>query len=123
MTIKLTTSYKISNKLHDAGFKGELCGFWFVEGGFTFDYQEEYDWAAYSFEAILSVLPKEIKFKQKEYCFLMQWSNSSDCYVMGYVCGNLRATELEVWKKDKEDESLADTAARLWLKLNEGGLV
>lgn len=72
-------------------------------------------------ETILEALPKLIKFKGDIYRFWMTFSGSSDCYILGYVCGQIRRSELEIFTY--ENESLADTAARLLIKLAEKGLV
>lgn len=127
MTIRPTTSYEISYKLHKAGFKGKLCGFWFAEGGFTFDYQKEYDWAAYSFESILASLPKNIKLGAKRRNELRIYFETDDvdidestCFIGYQHCQGFRQN---LTVQQQKSESLADTAARLWLKLKEEGLV
>ena len=113
-----TTSYEISKKLKEAGFD--------AEGDFGYSVPDSLnDLKAYGLETLLDALPKKIEFKEKEYCFWMQWSGSSDCYLMGYVHGNLRATGLEVWREDenKNSESLADIAGKMWLELKEKNLL
>ena len=127
-----TTNYEISKKLLEAGFgKGSAfahfkskCGggdILYVFEGIKGGYEAEF--FSYDLETILDALPKKIKFKEKEYCFWMQWSGSSDCYIMGYVYGNLRATELEVSRYDDENKSLADIAGEMWLILKKKGLI
>ena len=127
-----TTNYEISKKLSKAGFgKGSAfayfkskCGggdIFYVFEGIKGGYEAEF--FSYDLETILDALPKEIEFRGKEYCFWMQWSGSSDCYIMGYVHGNLRATELEVWREDDENKSLADIAGEMWLILKKKGLI
>ena len=124
------TSYEISKKLKEAGFKAETNFYWYCydngrEMRHIADADGKGDVKAYDLETILDALPEKIEFKEKEYCFWVQWSGSSDCYIMGYVHGNLRATELEVWREDenKNSKSLADTAGRMWLLLKEKGLI
>ena len=126
-----TTSYEISKKLKEAGFKAETNFYWYryYDDGLCMRHIADADGKgnieAYDLETILDALPEKIKFKEKEYCFWMQWSGSSDCYIMGYVHGNLRATELEVWREDenKNSESLADIAGRMWLELKKKNLL
>ena len=93
-----TTNTKTSKKLKKAGYVGKT-----------------------DLETLIEALPKTIEFKKKEYCFWMQWSGSSNCLLIGYVNGNLRAVELEVWQE--ENESLADTAGRLLIELFEAGII
>ena len=124
------TSYEISKKLKEAGFEAETNFYWYCydngrEMRHIADADGKGDVEAYDLETIIDALPEKIEFKEKEYCFWMQWSGSSDCYIMGYVHGNLRATELEAWREDenKNSESLADTAGRMWLMLKEKGII
>lgn len=126
-----TTNYEISKKLKEAGFDAQSSFFWCELGkdlikihiSQSHSVPESIDKIkAYDLETILDALPKKIEFRGKEYCFWMQWSSSSDCYIMGYVHGNLRATELEVSRYDDENKSLADIAGEMWLILKEKGL-
>lgn len=133
-----TTNFEISKKLKEAGFEAE-SDYNFIErnnqkaflinikelSGIEIMNEIGVFIKSYDLETLIDALPKKIEFKEKEYCFWMQWSSSSDCYIMGYVCGNLRATELEVWREDKNknSESLADTAGKMWLLLKEKGVV
>lgn len=125
-----TTNYEISKKLKEAGFEADFHFHYkatdsinLYDSGYE-DYKER-NIPSYDLETILDALPLKIEFKEKEYCFWMQWSGSSDCYILGYVYGNLRTTELEVWRayEDKDSESLADTAGRLWLLLKQKNLI
>ena len=125
-----TANFEISKELKEAGFEAETDFYWYCyDKGLAMRHIADADGKgnvkAYDFETILDALPEKIRYKEEEYCFWMQWSSSSDCYIMGYVCGNLRATELEVWREDedKNSESLADTAGRMWLLLKEKGLI
>ena len=138
-----TTNYEISKQLKEAGFEASYIYAWYSDSeGLPWVQEIQYvkptainkygkevkltfTAPAYDLETILDALPKKIEFKEKEYCFWMQWSGSSDCYLMGYVHGNLRATELEVWREDenKNSESLADTAGRMWLELKKKNLL
>ena len=123
-----TTNYEISKKLKEIGFEADFNFHYkatdsinLYDSGYE-DYKER-NIPSYDLETILDALPKKIKFKEKEYCFWMQWSGSSDCYIMGYVHGNLRATELEVSRYDDENKSLADIAGEMWLILKKKGLM
>lgn len=127
-----TTSYEISKKLKEQGFEAQSSFFWCELGkdlirihiSQSHSVPESSDKIkVYDLETLLDALPKKIKFKEKEYCFWMQWSGSSDCYIMGYVHGNLRATELEVSRYDDENKSLADIAGIMLLMLKKKGLV
>lgn len=125
-----TTNFEISKKLKEAGFEAETDFYWYCyDNGKQMRHIADADGKgnvkAYDLETIIDALPAKIEFKEKEYCFWMQWSSSSDCYIMGYVYGNLRATELEVWREDKNknSESLAGTAGKMWLLLKEKGVV
>lgn len=127
-----TTNYEISKKLKEAGFDAQSSFFWCELGkdlikihiSQSHSVPESIDKIkAYDLETLLDALPKKIKFKEKEYCFWMQWSGCSDCYIMGYVHGNLRATELEVSRYDDENKSLADIAGEMWLILKKKGLI
>ena len=121
-----TTNYKISKQLAEIGFKQRSTIGWFTSkcgGGGRFNVPDGiksgYNLECYSFdlETILEALPKEIK----KLHFWATWSTSSDCYIFGYIDGIVRNTELET--ATEENESLADTAAKLWLKLKKEGLV
>ena len=127
-----TTSYEISKKLKEAGFEAETDHYFYRQQlrnsafpSHSTDADRKAQVKSYDLETILDALPKKIEFKEKEYCFWMQWSGSSDCYLMGYVHGNLRATGLEVWREDenKNSESLADIAGKMWLELKEKNLL
>ena len=43
------------------------------------------------------------------------YSGSSDCWIIGYICGAARLSEFECYTE--ENESLADCAARLLIEL------
>lgn len=66
---------------------------------------------AFDLETILGSLPKVIG----EFKYWSTWSSSSDCYIFGYVDGINRHVDLET--HTETGESLADTAARLLIKL------
>ena len=72
-------------------------------------------------ETILEALPKVIRIKEKNYHFWTTYSGSSDCWIMGYVCGIERNLNFEEYNEG--DESLADTAARLLIALAEQKII
>jgi hypothetical protein len=124
-----TTSFEISKKLAEIGFNAE-SNYIITENGQIIITKDKLKNSSnvngngrlsFDLETILQALPKSIKYRGDTYYFLMTYSGSSDCYIIGYVCGQVRRTELE--KYSEENESLADTAARLWLNLKKKGLV
>ncbi|MEY3429382.1 MAG: hypothetical protein RI930_209 [Pseudomonadota bacterium] len=90
-----TTNYKISKQLAEAGFEGETNTTKAMLG--TRDYP------AFHLETILEKLPKN-------YLLRSDWM---ECF----LCGDFHGT------RRQKNESLADTAAKLWLKLKKEGLV
>lgn len=76
---------------------------------------------AYDLETILDALPKSIKCKDKDYYFWTTYSGSSDCWIMGYVWGIERNMNFETYNEG--DESLANTAGRLLIKLLEDKII
>ena len=90
-----TTNYEISKRLAEAGFEGETNTTKAMLG--TRDYP------AFPLETILEKLPKH-------YLLRSDWM---ECFLSGDFHGTKR----------QENESLADTAAKLWLKLKQKGLV
>jgi hypothetical protein len=90
-----TTNYEISKQLAEAGFEGETNTTKAMLG--TRDYP------AFHLETILEKLPKN-------YLLRSDWM---ECF----LCGDFHGT------RRQENESLADTAAKLWLKLKKEGLV
>lgn len=90
-----TTNYEISKQLAEAGFEGETNTTKAMLG--TKDYP------AFHLETILEKLPKN-------YLLRSDWM---ECF----LCGDFHGT------RRQENESLTDTAAKLWLKLKKEGLV
>ena len=94
-----TTSYEISKKLKEAGFD--------AEGDFSYRVPDSLnDLKAYSLETILDALPK---INKQEY-FLCSGG-------VGYLNDDCIAVGKE------KNESLADTAGKLWLMLKDKGMV
>lgn len=103
-----TTNYEISKQLVEAKFKENQV--WNQEGQF---------WG-YDLETILEALPKFIKYNNREYC-LNFWLNRQIYYE---VIGKIIKNDFYIFITEKEEnESLADTAAKLWLKLKQEKLV
>lgn len=108
-----TTNYEISKKLAEIGFNGE-SETWkhdpenFITG-------QKY-WS-YDLETLLEALPAKIETERG--VFLLQMSiiplNKDNRWLIGYS----NETDIE----QKENESLADTAARLLIQLFEAGII
>lgn len=112
-----TTSYEISKKLKEAGFDAESSFFWCrldkdlirIHISQSHSVPESIDKIkAYDLETILDALPK---INKQEYSTLL----CSDGIV--YVNDDY----ISVGKE--KNESLADTAGKMWLLLKEKGLV
>lgn len=112
-----TTNFEISKKLKEAGFEAETDTL--IHDPSNPITGERY--ASFCLETILEALPKQIEDIEKNYHFWVTYSGSSDCWIMGYVWGIERNSNFE--KYNEGNESLADTAGRLWLLLKEKGLV
>ena len=118
-----TTSYEISKKLKEAGFD--------AEGDFGYRVPDSLnDLKAYSLETLLDALPDSIQYKNEYkisdwyYLFLGAPSRLGyycECheYRDNYSMGN---GIFEI-SKLSPNESLADTAGRMWLMLKEKGMV
>ena len=139
-----TTSYEISKKLKEAGFKAETNFYWYryYDDGLCMRHIADADGKgiseAYDLETLLDALPESIQYKKYK---------SSNCYylclraplrfsetnkTLGYYCecseymDNFRmGCEDGIFEVSKlsPNESLADTAGRMWLLLKEKGLV
>ena len=132
-----TTSYIISKQLAEAGFKREHDFSWYKNesgkkllnhsrcGTVTFQNSEkkildyyEYCFPAYDLETILDALPNFIANKNK----------GENCLVIDVAFGEIHYegdsdNETMFITTTEENESLADTAAKMWLKLKKEGLV
>ena len=118
-----TTSYEISKQLAEAGFKAKSIFGWHVDGkGCAPSYPLSptatgYFWS-YDLETILEALPNFIANKNK----------GENCLVIDVAFGEIHYegdsdNDAMFITTTKENESLADTAAKLWLKLKKEGLV
>lgn len=119
-----TTSYEISKQLAEAGFKGET--------EFGYDKSGQIDYAiwnnslihtkAYDLETILEALPKQHDFFSRGIgnYELRIWYHENKVFI-GYQ--NFDGFDKLLTFEQEENESLADTAARLWLKLKKENLI
>jgi hypothetical protein len=116
-----TTSYEISKQLNYAGFKAKSDTI--IHDPSNPITGERY--ASFCLETILDVLPKQKYFyfkvsKEIGKYELEIWYDEGKVFI-GY---QIIATFDKRWTLEKkENESLADTAARLWLKIREEWLV
>lgn len=106
-----TTSYEISKKLKEAGFEAETDFYWYCydkgrEMRHIADADGKGNVKAYDLETILDALPK---INKQEYLLCSG----------GIVY--LNDDYISVGKE--KNESLADTAGKMWLLLKEKGLV
>lgn len=114
-----TTNFEISKKLKEAGFEAETNTL--IHDPSNPITGERY--ASFCLETILEALPVFIKIN-KEYYHLWLWNDG-----IGYYPSYDKYSGEYVYDMDNgifefsEDESLADTAGRLWLLLKEKGLV
>lgn len=124
----ITTNYLISKQLAEKGFSEQVG---FLDYYFNTDKelrhrdQENYldgqntevDCFSYDLETILEALPKEIELEDGDYYFTMG----------GYYGGWRIAYQVSVKAKyiftTSKNESLADTAAKMWLKLKKDNLI
>ena len=130
-----TTSYEISKKLKEAGFdKGSAfdhfkskCGgggIFYVWEGIKGGYEEEF--FSYDLETILDALPKKLANKygkngalKLSYDTKLNWIYYADKEDYILFFNDYAFCEI----KSQENESLADTAGRMWLLLKEKGIV
>ena len=110
-----TTNYEISKKLKEAGFEAETDFYWYCydkgqEMRHIADADGKGNVKAYDLETILDALPK-INKQEKAYSTLL-------------CSGGIVYTDDDYISVGKEkNESLADTAGKMWLLLKEKGLV
>ena len=136
-----TTNYEISKQLAEAGFE-TYTEFYYVadakcisQGNDAEDYELVhmdcgymqklkycFNYPAYDFETILEALPKLHDFFSRgvgKY-ELRIWYHEKKAFI-GYQ--NFDGFDKRLTFEQEENESLADTAAKLWLKLKKEGLV
>lgn len=106
------TSYLISKKLKEAGFVGNACDY-------HCDEERVEAIMAYDLETILEALPKDIDQDGcSEIGLRVWWADGANWIGYQHGCSGFYISE-----HVKENESLADTAGRLWLSLKEKELV
>ncbi len=117
----ITTNYEISKQLAEAGFAYDYdCGY--THKGKLIDIQEQMgayhiETPSYDLETILTELPEWIHDKEK--CSSEESLELTKDYIQ--YSSTLSYNYHRVDRK--ENESLADTAARLWLKLKKENLI
>lgn len=122
-----TTSYEISKKLHQAGFKpkNEEDRIWNYKG------QQRDLYPAYDLETIIEALPKFLSGEQLEIEEDSCYYSDQTPLVLSYS-GKIAEFAYLVYSEDwdtrfeiqqEEGESLADTAARLLLLLHKKGII
>ena len=127
-----TTNYEISRQLAEAGFEAEAEFYWvkWNEGEPELVHESQQtpnlieSVPTYDLETILEALPPKIENKDK---FLGDWQLEITKEWIEYYYYYPSQSDVD---KDSmfsciklHNESLADTAARLWLKLKKEGLV
>jgi hypothetical protein len=138
-----TTSYKISKQLAEAGFKAKTDFCWYrynnLDGSPNIELSyigdncdmdskpmqpplDERATLCFDLETILEALPRFIKCGGYSYCLIF-WFGGGWLYyeLIEEPTEGIDFFKLEI-EKDK-NESLADTAARLWLQLKENGII
>lgn len=125
-----TTSYLISKKLAEAGFEAETQFYWvkWLEGEPELVHEKEQTPAliekvgAWDLETILEALPSEIDEGFRRLCVFSNFVNYEDKKMkIGYYHSDFFGGVIRKIKSD--NESLANTAARLLLSLHEKNLI
>jgi len=116
-----TTNYEISKQLAEAGFKAKSIFGWHVDGkecapSYPLSPTATGYFWSYDLETILQALPESVKFDNK-----WAWFEMDKNFIIYEFTDEDNTCLFDFHKQ--ENESLADTAARLWLKLKERGLV
>jgi len=135
-----TTNFEISKKLKEIGFEARTLFYWtkapkFAETDLDIDIiasvSENRKWQlvknnipSYDLETLIEALPASIKKNEKMYHLLLH------CNVLGYYTtsldldyDNIQLLDDYMFELYKHDESLADTAGRLLIKLFEAGII
>ena len=117
-----TTNYEISKQLAEAGFKDDFEFGYTHDGQFTNYYgnivSDRIKTPAYDLETLLEALPSKIARGEGR-------SPTSSFIFTKDGIGYAQKPQIEFQEfiNQQENESLADTAARLWLKLKQEGFV
>jgi hypothetical protein len=114
-----TTSYKISKQLLEAGFEAESNYYWYLyDNGEGLRHISEADgkgnFKSFDLETILEALPK----------FIANGNGTENCLVVDVAFGEIHyegdcESDALFITTTRNNESLADTAARLWLELKK----
>lgn len=113
------TSYELSKKLEEIGFKKPANYCWskdkygtlFISSFEAYDVDEGQYLLAYDLETLLEAIPDQIRG------FFLQLNQNFICYDNG------RFSMSGTWYSRSSDESLADVSARLLLSLVEKGIL
>jgi len=119
-----TTSYEISKQLLEAGFKAETDFYWakWNEGDPELVHAKDGTPSliekvlAWDLETILEALPESVKFHNK-----WAWFEMDKNFIIYEFTDEDNTCLFDFHKK--ENESLADTAARLWLELKKKKII
>jgi len=119
-----TTSYKISKQLTKAGFEAETDFYWakWNEGDPELVHAKDgtppliEKVLAWDLETILEALPESVKFHNKS-----AWFEMDKNFIIYKFIDEDKTCLFDFHKQ--ENESLADTAARLLIKLESKGLI
>ena len=127
----ISTNYELSKKLKDLGFNQDTELYWSNEKGEQ-DYflYVKHTWSenpshvkAYTLEQILKALPEDIKFRDHNSEFGFQEGGLKLMCICYFEIGYYDANDSAIYDcEQKDDESLADTAARLLILLHEKGI-
>lgn len=132
-----TTNLQISKKLKEIGFEAENDFYWvkWNEGLPELVHKSEIMPAliekvpAYDLETLIDALPKDIPAKQKYYSQFLFIQLADGPIKIGYYepCNEYRGhydMEESIFESFREEnESLADTAGRMLIKLHEAGII
>jgi len=112
-----TTSYEISKKLAEIGFKTatSVCK---TEKKYSIETREDPCYLSYDLETILEALPN----------FIENGNGTGNCLVVDVAFGEIHyegdcENDALFITTTRKNESLADTAARLLILLHEKGLI
>ena len=127
-----TTSYEISKKLKEAGFEADADYYW-VEGIICVNAYVFSDYMtggkklcnSYDLETLLDALPSVIERKGWGNDIYFKMNKNGFCYENSCSCDSSEYCPLETYYHidRQKNESLADTAGKMWLLLKEKGMV
>lgn len=112
-----TTSYEISKKLAEIGFKSNQGIKKYVGDQAFYSGSKTTHYIGFCLETILEALPKNIKDEKGRIHPLVIYFGTRNSFVYQSLC------EKEINLKFEENETLSDTAARLLILLVEKGII